>query len=107
MVAEPSRYHLDSEAKALIKDAEEHPILVDIDGTSYEVSASIAGPLHAPPSVDRAPLGPSPYTIDTVYGSLPLLSNGNRISDEDLEHLIDKGKQANLRDIVEGMTEQK
>lgn len=89
---EPKRIRINEEIEQLLEEAADHPLIAEYDGNAYRAYAERVLP-------------PSPYTIDTVYGSLPLINGGSGsvISNEELEAMIEAGKEENLRNIAEGM----
>jgi hypothetical protein len=86
----------------VLDQARTSPVVLERDGEMYEVNA-----LNEDlPEYDRSfstSLAPSPYTLETVYGSLLPSSGRTYISDHDIEKRIEVGKKENLRSIVEGM----
>ena len=86
----------------VLDQARTSPVVLERDGEMYEVNALNEGA----PEFDRpfsTSLPPSPYTLETVYGSLLPASGRKYISDHDIEEMIEAGKKENLRSIVEGM----
>jgi len=96
MSVEPKRVRINEEIERLLEEAANQPLIAEFEGNAYRVYAEKVLP-------------PSPYTIDTIYGSLPPLNGrpGSDISNDELETIIEVGKKENLGNIVEGMMESK
>ena len=94
MTAEPKRVRVNGEVERLLEEAANQPLIAESEGNAYRIYAERVLP-------------PSPYTIDTVYGSLPSLNGrpGSDISNDELQEMIDAGKEENLTNIIEGMNE--
>ncbi len=90
MTAEPKRVRVNEEVERLLEEAANQPLIAEAEGNIYRIYAERVLP-------------PSPYTIDTVYGSLPPLSGrpGSDISNDELQEMIEAGKRENLKNIVE------
>lgn len=91
MTAEPRRYRLNDEtrAKPLIEEAREGPVIVELDGKPYEVNVRAA----SPPS----------FTAQSAYGSLPLLTGREAITDEELDDIIKRANEQHAREMIEQM----
>ncbi len=77
MTAEPKRFQLSDEtAKAAIQEEKIRPVIVEVNGTSYEINARDIAEPH--------------FTARSVRGSLPPLLGRKQISDEELEDIIRK-----------------
>ena len=94
MTTGPKRVRVNEEIEHLLEEAAIQPLIVEFKDAAYRIYAERV--LH-----------PSPYTIDTVYGSLPPLHDrpGIDVSTDKLDAIIEAGKEANLKSIVEGMNE--
>ncbi len=95
MTVEQKRIKVDDEGmRLLLEEATIHPLIVEINGAAYRVNTERVLP-------------DSPYTIDNVYASLPPLGRkeGGSVSNEELENMIEAGKEANARDIRESLNE--
>jgi len=94
MSTEQTRIQLSEEMGAILEEAIHQPLLAEVKGTVYRIFAEKVLP-------------PSPFTFDSVYGSLPPLNGrpGSEVSNEELEETIEAGKRANLADIFDGMRE--
>jgi len=88
MAAEPKRFRLSDEtAKVAIQEARIRPVIVEVNGTSYEVNArDIAEPR---------------FTARSVRGSLPPLLDRKHISDDELEDIIRDANEQHAREIME------
>jgi len=92
MAAETKRITVDEDMRPLFEEATTHALIVEIGDQAYRINAERILP-------------DSPYTIDSVYGSLPPINGrpGSEISNEEIEDMIDASKEANARDIFESM----
>lgn len=92
MFVEPERILVNEEIERLLEQAANQPLIAEHAGNAFRVYAERVLP-------------PSPYTIDTVYASLPPMNgrSGSAVTDDELEAMIEAGKAQNLRNIVEGM----
>lgn len=94
MTTEPKKVQISEEIERLLEQAVHGPLIAEYKNIAFRIYAERVLP-------------PSPYTIDTVYGSLPPLHGrpGSGISNDELDAMIEVGKEENLRNIVEGMSE--
>lgn len=93
MPTQPERYTLDDEtrAKPLIQEAKDRLVIVEIDGSDYDVIVT--------PS--------SPYTLDRSYGSLPIRGKDRQpVSDEELDAIIVAAREEHARRVIVEMKEE-
>ena len=93
MSAEPKRLRASEELEPILREATRHPLIVEIGDNVYRLNAE--------------QVRPSPYTLESAYASLPPLGGkrGAEISDDELEGMIERAKEDNARDILDGMYE--
>ena len=108
MAAEPKRIKVTprTNLNTVLDEARTAPIVLERDGEAYAVHAVHGSGGSFTDAAFHTVLPPSPYTLETVYGSLAPASGHAFISDQSIEDMIEAGKRANLRQIVEGMAEQ-
>ena len=80
MSAQPAKYTVDDEtrAKPLIKEATDRPVIVEVDGTEYNIIVT--------PS--------SSFNLECAFGSAPIRNKeGDPMSDDELESVIVRAKE--------------
>lgn len=71
-----------SETEALIKEAREHPVIVEMDGKPYEVKV-------------RDMSSSSPFTVDSAYASITTVHGrrGESISAQEFNRMMEDAKE--------------
>ncbi len=88
MTAEPKRITVGDDIEPILEEATNGPLILEIGGNAYRVNAQ--------------KISPSPFTAETVFGSVPPLQRSRTITDEELEDIISAAGLENVKRLIGG-----
>jgi len=91
MTAEPKRIRVSDDIEPILEEATNGPVILEARGNAYRVNAQ--------------KISPSPFTAETVFGSVPPLQSGRNITDEELEYIISAASLEHAQHWLEAPTE--
>jgi hypothetical protein len=89
MTAEPKRITVGDDIEPILEEATNGPVILEVRGNTYRVNAQ--------------KISPSPFTAETVFGSVPPLQRGRNITDEELESIISAAGLEHAQHVIDEM----